>query len=79
MSCKRCGSERVMSVFGKCSDMCVVELDGKDHEGYVPHGLEIGGGDDIQFDICIKCGQHQGNFPIEQEKLDEVFGVDEEE
>ena len=65
-ACTRCGSERLMSVTAKCSDMCGVTLDNHDLDGYVPHGLNIGGGDYIEFQVCVVCGQMQGtwNLPL---------------
>jgi hypothetical protein len=31
--------------------------------GYVPSGLGIGGGDYIDFKLCLSCGQIQGEWP----------------
>ena len=67
MSCKQCNSERVASVMGKCSDLFNAQLDEKEYEGYVPHDMGIGGGDEVQFDYCLDCGQIQGNFPVNPE------------
>lgn len=58
-----CSSNRILKVYGKCSDLCVVELDDHTHEGYVPGDCGIGGGDDIEFSVCLDCGKLQGNFP----------------
>ena len=69
MACDVCGSNRVMSVTGKCSDMCGILFQDKDYDGYVPNDLNIGGGDYIEFDVCLDCGKLQGEFPIEDPKL----------
>ena len=34
------------------------------YEGYVPGEIGIGGGDYIRMDICLDCGQVQGEFPV---------------
>jgi hypothetical protein len=33
------------------------------HRGYVPDDMGIGGGDYVEFDYCLQCGQIQGRFP----------------
>jgi hypothetical protein len=50
-----CGNDRIMEVSGKTSDMCFVEYDGYETEGYVPRDLNIGGGDYLQFKMCLEC------------------------
>ena len=40
----------------------------------MPHTLNIGGGDYIEFTYCAECGKIQDdNFPILQEDLDRCF------
>lgn len=63
MTCQRCGSERIMSLTAKCSDLCSVQINGAEDRGYVPGGLGIGGGDYVEFSLCLECGQIQGEFP----------------
>ena len=65
MACKRCKSERVMRVGGKCSDLFSASMEGLDHQGYVISDIGIGGGDYLEFSYCLDCGQIQGDFPIE--------------
>lgn len=67
MSCKQCKSERVASILGHCVDRFVARLDSKEYEGYVPHDMGLGGGDDIDIDVCLDCGQIQGDFPVNPE------------
>lgn len=71
MACK-CSSTRIMSVSGKCSDMCSVfvseELQRND---YVPRNLNIGGGDYLEFKVCLDCGTIQGEWPVTEETLQE--------
>lgn len=69
MICLGCGSERTMSVSGKTSDMCVVQENGKESkEGYVPRGMNIGGGDYLEFDFCMDCGRMEGVWPLPKEE-----------
>ena len=73
--CQRCGGYRIVSVAAHCRDLCVVSIGKIEKEGYVPDDLGIGGGDDVEFDLCLDCGQQQGQWPLpatdmEQESLD---------
>jgi hypothetical protein len=65
MSCQRCNSDKTLSVSAKCSDLCSVGGQGYEHQGYVPRNIGIGGGDYIDFDYCLECGQIQGEFPLD--------------
>lgn len=63
-NCQRCQSERVCDVMGKCSDCFSAQVGNNDgHDGYVPNGLGIGGGDEMVFSFCLNCGQIQDIFP----------------
>ena len=44
--------------------MCSVDLAGRHLNDCVPRDLGIGGGDDVQLDYCLDCGQIQGRFPL---------------
>ena len=76
MSC--CESSQYVHVSGKTSDMCNVNMGEIEHDGYVPEGMNIGGGDYLSFSFCINCGQMSGTWPIENSPLkdlvDEKFG-----
>lgn len=63
MKCDSCGSERVMSTSAKCSDLCFVQFQGQEKDGYVPRDCGIGGGDYVEFNHCLDCGKIQGEFP----------------
>lgn len=70
-----CNCERLMSVSGKTSDMCFIRFpSGRTHEGYPPCDVGIGGGDYIEFELCMDCGKIQGEFPVEEPE-----GEDDEE
>mgnify|MGYP000258302007 CR=1 FL=1 len=61
--CQRCNSTRIVSVSAHCDDRCVVSIGNVAKDGYVPYGMNIGGGDDVEFDLCLDCGQQQGKWP----------------
>ena len=67
--CNSCKSERILSVSSKCSDRCAYSFQEKDKDGYVPSGLNIGGGDYLEFDVCLTCGMIQNEFPVSDEAL----------
>lgn len=63
--CMRCQSERLVHVNGKTSDLCVVKFlkTNDSFEGKVQSDIGIGGGDYIDFDFCLDCGQIQSVWP----------------
>jgi hypothetical protein len=71
MSCQNCKSARNLNVTAKCSDFCIVIVNGHEHVGSVPDDLSIGNGDYIKFDLCLDCGQIQGKFPLKKSTLEE--------
>lgn len=73
MSCK-CGSDRIVRVTGKCSDCFCADYGEMSHQGYIPHDLNIGAGDYIEFSFCADCGKIQNEFPIEEDVLKQVLG-----
>jgi len=68
-----CGSERILAVSGKVSDMCSMNIDHRSRDGYVPNRLNIGGGDYLEFSVCLDCGKHVGTFPVTEEAVNEAF------
>lgn len=68
MTCQNgdCGSDRIVSISGKTSDLCSTTFKNMEHNGYVPKdiGLQDTTGDYIVLDYCLTCGQIQGKFPI---------------
>lgn len=79
MCCRNCDSERLLSFSGKCNDLFNATLNGKEHEGEVPHGLGIGGGDYITMVVCLDCGMSQGHFPVLTGVTEKYFRYDSEE
>ncbi len=63
IKCQRCDSKRILQASAKCSDCFGAILNGVDHDGYVPDDLGIGGGDYMEVNVCLDCGQLQGKFP----------------
>lgn len=64
MKCQRCSSERVASVTSKSSDCNGVVVGNRSYDGYMPEGMGIGGGDYVEFQWCLDCGQIQGKWPL---------------
>jgi hypothetical protein len=63
MSCVRCAEDRVISISGKCDDRFSARYKGQSYQGYSLRGIGIGGGDYINIEYCLNCGQMQGEFP----------------
>lgn len=65
MSCEKCGSSRIGEVGAKCSDLCFYEINGIEHDGYVPSGVGLGDdGDYVEIGYCLDCGQMEGTWPL---------------
>jgi len=77
-ACQRCGANRVADMTVKCSDRCYVQMEGdeRDHQGYAPRDMGIGGGDYVYLFWCLECGQIQedensgAKFPLPPCKLE---------
>lgn len=70
-NCQKCNSERVITVCSHASDLHVViapHLD-YEHDGYLPDIPNIGVGDDVEMDVCLECGQVQGEWPVSDSVL----------
>jgi hypothetical protein len=77
MSCS-CPNQRIAYVCGKTSDCCNISVNGLKSNDYVPHDMNIGGGDYLKFGYCLDCGQIQGRWPLPITKL-ETSGDDEDD
>ncbi len=77
MNCQRCQSNRVVNISAKSSDLNFISLGDKVLDGYVPDDMGIGGGDYIELDYCLNCGQIQGTFPLPETELEQVESDDE--
>ena len=66
MICQRCKSERILRVNAKCSDLCAWKMATWKNwrSGYVPSKAGLGDDNDyVEFDVCLECGQMQGEYP----------------
>lgn len=54
-----CAHPRVFSISGQCNDLCFWSHPSgrRQEDGYVPNGLGLGGGDDLDLEICLDCHQ----------------------
>lgn len=75
MGCQTCGSERILCVSSKSSDLNFVEYNGIEHDGYLPYDLGVGGGDYVEIEVCMECGQLQGEWPKDHDSILESMGV----
>ena len=78
MECQNCGSDKLLSISGKVSDRFTMFQDEHEYNGYVPDGLEIGGGDYIEFEYCLYCGQIDGDFPVADIEWEGESDIDDE-
>jgi hypothetical protein len=59
-------------VVAKCDDQCdITNSSGKEYGGYVPDNLNIGGGEYLEFEYCLDCGQIQAEFPLGKTDVEE--------
>jgi hypothetical protein len=73
-TCSHCGSNSILKVSGKCSDMCNVQLGTfTDMHGNVPRGLGIGGGDYLEFAFCTECGMKHDFKYLTHKELGDIF------
>lgn len=70
MKCQKCKSQRILHAGAHCSDMGYFQIGDQEHNGYVPEDLGIGGGDDMEIDLCLDCGQVQGQWPLPTSRME---------
>lgn len=77
MKCQRhgCCSDKIFSISAKSSDCNDYSYKEEQRQGYVPHNLNIGGGDYLEIAVCMDCGQLQGSFPVNEEDINALFEV----
>lgn len=68
--CNKCKSDRMICVDAKWSDCFSATSSKKEHNGYVPYDIGIGGGNYIFINYCLNCGQIQGNWPLPKSKIE---------
>jgi len=75
MFCQRCNSTRILDFCGKTSDLFSCTFQGQSYDGYVPENIGINGtyGDYLEGELCLDCGQMQGEFPVSAKQLIEFI------
>lgn len=73
--CIKCKSTRIVSVYGKTSDLNDIKelFTGHEHYGYVPPDMNLtedGDEDYLNFDLCLNCGTIQAEWPVPETKLE---------
>lgn len=56
----------IVTIFVKHNDMAIIEMDGVEHEGYMPY-VGVFGGDDTSLEIDNETGKIIGWKPIKIE------------
>ena len=81
MACIKCDSTRLMSIDAKSSDLNFVEVPHLDveHDGYAPNIPGVCGGDYVNLTFCLDCGQIQNFKTVDDDKLKEFFGCEDDE
>jgi len=70
--CQTCSSDRILRISGKVSDQCSAVFGDAQQDGYVPTDVGIDNGEDyIFFQVCLQCGQMQGDWPRPDPDLEE--------
>lgn len=72
ISCSHCGNPSLVIINAKCSDKCYIKYQDMEYEGYVPLGLNIGGGDYLSIAYCHVCGKASPNS-LSTEKVTEIL------
>lgn len=76
-SCQRCASDRVLSLGGKSSDLNNWSFRGHEGNGYVPYIPGVGGDDYYEIEVCLACGQLQGEWPQPMPGVEEEAAAEE--
>ena len=72
----KCGSDRILGINAKCSDLFIMSYKELEYDGYVPTSLPFGKngyGDYVEMDICLDCGQIQGWKKVSEEVIQGAF------
>ena len=69
--CQRCNSPRLLRVSAYAKDQHYVSIPYLDfeHEGYFMGPSVMGYSDAVDIVACLDCGQLQGEYPTDAEKL----------
>lgn len=61
---------RLAHITAKCSDCCFIKMGEREHDGYVPGDLGVGGGDYVELTLCLQCGHVDGEWPLAESELE---------
>ena len=80
MTCK-CGSQRLVEISGKCSDLCFTTVNhlNLEKDGYAPFFPFTGGGDYVELNFCADCGYIQKFSPQSDEQIKKALDIEEDE
>ena len=70
MKCQKCESDRIASFSAKCRDLSSTRIGDVEEDGYLPYDMGVGGGDYLDIEVCLDCGQLQGAWPLPETKLE---------
>lgn len=76
-----CTHDRTISINAHSSDLNNIEVPhlGIEKDGYLPFIKGIGGGDDVNIEICLDCGTVVGFDPMTDDEVKAALGVEDEE
>ena len=73
MACQRCKSELLAHIDACCENLCFTDVysEGIEIDGFAPCIPWVTGRTEtaIEFEVCLKCGQLQGRFPIARQYM----------
>jgi hypothetical protein len=81
--CQNCHTSRLLSVKGEVPENFRLLVLGSGaspnglltHEWTIPLQLNLGGGNKLEFEVCLNCGQMQGDFPVTEFTTEQTFAA----
>jgi len=52
-----CDDPKIALINAKCEDQFMLRTKDIKYDGYVPYNLGLGGGEHLQFSVCLSCGK----------------------
>ncbi len=71
MNCQTCNSDRISNVVAHSKDSSSISYRGHETDGYFQNIDNVCSGDDMDITVCLECGQLQGNWPVEDPKIEQ--------
>jgi hypothetical protein len=69
MSCTKCGSDLLVGINAKSSDLNFVQFKGLKHDGYAPDFPGVCEGDYVDIEFCAHCGTIQDFEPMTDKQI----------